>query len=326
MKYFNPQSFEKELEQDFNKIKDEALTDVSIHVENPNASIETLLGEVRSKIDVLKTKVEKFCSPRFNQLQSAISRVRYEETKLQLEESIEKNKELFQRIKIDCNRIILNYSWHFFPVPILCIAILVGGDVALNFRSLQMLLPNMMAALIVGVIVAISLGLAADATASKILTIHHKMRRRLFFFLVNVAAFCLFLFLGFLRIDFYQQEMSLINNPVTWSFFSLLFFNTAVFVSHMFLPSKEEKDKKNKRESLDKQCRVLAKKIKQEEKALEEVREKHANILTATAELDGYRKNKLALLDRQQAVIFQSCRREYQLKGGSNIIPFPTIH
>ncbi|MFZ1424799.1 MAG: hypothetical protein WAS55_13330 [Saprospiraceae bacterium] len=298
------------------KIKAKAHQDIDIAISQGILTINLLLHEVSASFEVLKEFVNQRLNPEIEKLIEEISQSNIEELKESTKAKQEANQKKIGTLEVDIKRTKLSYDWKNYRWIKIAIISLCSIDALANYSSLQVLVSNLLVAIILALAVAIGLAFGAHILGSKIRFAMTLKEKAIWFAVGFIGASAVFFYLGMQRVVFSEDSSPFSNSPFLWMLFNDFFFIIALLLASTKLPTREQmlefnelNDKKNQILQLKHQNVEFDKVFQIEENKVNENRQK----------LESFKKYKEGLLmslDKEKELQHATCLKEQELKNG----------
>jgi len=298
------------------KIKAKAHQDIDIAISQGILTINLLLLEITAFFEVLKEHVNQRLNPEIEKLTEEISQTNIEELKEITKSKQDANQKKIGTLEVDVKRTKLSYDWKNYKWIKIAILSLCSIDAMANYSSLQVLVSNLLVAIILALAVAIGLAFGAHILGSKIRFAKTLKEKVIWLSVGFIGASAVFFYLGMQRQVFSDDGSTFSNSPILWMLFNDFFFIIALLLASTKLPTREQvlefnefNDKKNQILQLKHQNAELDKALQIEESKVNENKQK----------LEAFKKYKEGLLmslDKEKELQHATCLKEHELKNG----------
>ena len=143
------------IKAEIQKIKAKAHQDIDIAISQGILTINLLLHEVSASFEVLKEFVNQRLNPEIEKLTEEISQTNIEELKEIIKSKQDANQKKIGTLEVDVKRTKLSYDWKNYKWIKIAILSLCSIDAMANYSSLQVLVSNLVIAIILALAVAI---------------------------------------------------------------------------------------------------------------------------------------------------------------------------
>lgn len=316
---YKDEDLEQKNDQSVSSIEGTLRKEIGIAASDSEIDPNEIIDVVDNDFDAVLTENQRHFQTENRKLQAAIDDVEIGEEKRKIETEVKRVQQQRTGTEIDLERAEEHdeYNWDTFPVVLLALILVVLGDSLMNFRAFQLLQSTLIGALIIALIVAGMLGVAAHALGRKINETPDPKKKSRIFWTGMGASFLFFLFLGAMRSQFFGNDGSFLNSPVTWALWNSAFMAAATFISMRYMPSKRESQQhkqvsryKRKRDALKKEENTLINQRKQ-------LHQKHKELVQLHTALTVYEKDTIKHLYKQRDLLKARAWKEYALKGGT---------
>ena len=307
---------ERKIDQGVEKIKKQAMQEISMACENPEIDPKIIHTEINASFEELKASTRQWFQTRTHKLKKVISKIKLSKIVEEIKEKRESINAKLLPIEVDLKRIVLEYPWHLLWLPIMGVLLVTGIDGMVNFKSIQVLAPSLIVSVLVAILTVAVLGISAHAVGAKIQESDTKPKKWAWFLAGLAGGAVVFFVLGLLRKSFYGTGDSLMGSPVLWTIWNEFFYATAIFISTKYFPTKEQRKRRSKYLNLEKELKALKAEDKRESETLEKAETEEAKVQEQLEQLEAYEEQTLNRLDKQSELLHATLKKEYILKGG----------
>ncbi len=314
---FKDEVLESKVQTELEKIEGHAKTDVSINITNAANALKSIIDHVITEIETLKALVAKHFQPEIQRLTSECDEIDLVGLQTASAHQIGKLNNEIRDVNADLKRSPqIDYDWKKRTWVLLAIAALCAIDAMSNYQAFQVLTGSLLAAIILSIATAGALMAGAHVIGQKARAAQTEKAKRIWIFGALIGAWLIFLFLGTLRQTF--SDGGLLNSPLIWATFNLLFFGIALLLAALKLPTKKQwLEYKTQTEMMQKLIELQKKK----EDLLGQVRASEERVNKCQQDINmirRYEEETCFELDRNCERIIALCVKDNDLKGGNN--------
>ena len=318
----------KELEaikaKSLNKIRETGLEDVGIAAKQSNFDPQIIVDELEAGKHEVVANTTKWFQQRTGEIRVEIESNNVDRIHVDVDPKRELIAKKTKAVEVDIDRHKKSsYPHHLIWIPMVGIVTLMSSDVMVNYKTLQLLTPNLLTAIVVSIIFIGSLSLAAHAIGGNIREAQTTAKKRMWWGVALLTSCIVFFLLGLMRYSYYGNSGGWVHHPLIWMAWNSVFYLTAVYVSAAFMPSKEQRKQHQQLLVYKKTRKDLLVEDEALRKLLEEAQAKADRAKEELSALEVYEEETRNHIEKECELILRQLHKEYQFKGGTGAFDVP---
>jgi len=294
-----------------------ALNDINAAIKTKLENLQGISNAITAEFNVVREKVGQWLQPEIDKLTEKINQFETSGIIDALAAKIDEAKQASKSLIADISRTVLTYTWKRLPFYWIAIFAINMVDSIFNASIYQIIVPTLLFSIIVSVFIAGILMSLSHIVGTKARLANTPKQRIIRLLVCIFFASIVFLILGFIRKAYTGEENLFVNSPVVWMVLNTFFFTVAVLISYFKMPTEEQKLEHDSLKAKKRELAKLQLLVKNAERDMSAAIEEYNVTKQRREEFISYRDKCLSSLDKEEALVIATCKKEAEIKGGT---------
>ncbi|HRF75422.1 MAG TPA: hypothetical protein PLJ00_12435 [Chitinophagales bacterium] len=294
-----------------------ALNDINAAIKTKLENLQGISNAITAEFNVVREKVGQWLQPEIEKLTEKINQFETSGIIDALAAKIDEAKQASKSLIADISRTVLTYNWKWYFICWVAIFAINMVDSIFNAPIYQIIVTTLLFSIIVSVFIAGILMYFSHLVGTKARIANTPKQRMLRLLFGIASAAIIFLILGFIRKAYTGEENLFVNSPFVWMILNTFFFTVAVLISYYKMPTEEQKLEHDALKAKKKELAKLQLIVKIAERDMTAAVEEYNATKQRREEFISYRDKCLSSLDKEEALVIATCKKEAEIKGGT---------